>query len=116
MGQEPSLPSPGLSHLLHYNWVRRMDCFPKLRNHVPLHPKAVSSTGGRDSTLELPALGLRGGPLALSTPLEPGPHPAVRPVVSPSKLIPCFPGPWGKLPQAAEGVLCPSWVLTWDPS
>ncbi|KAB0391083.1 hypothetical protein E2I00_008963, partial [Balaenoptera physalus] len=29
---------------------------------------------------------------------------------------PLYPGPKGKLPQTAEGLPCPSWALTWDPT
>ncbi|XP_072799980.1 sperm flagellar protein 1 isoform X2 [Vicugna pacos] len=96
---------------------RRLDRFPEPRSHMQrpgLHPKAVPNTRG--CTLVLPVLGLgEWSPSLAHTPRTRSP-PCSEDSGSSIQASPLSAGQWGKLPQIAEGLPCPSWALTWDPS
>ncbi|XP_022448613.1 sperm flagellar protein 1 isoform X1 [Delphinapterus leucas] len=97
---------------------RRMDCFPEPRSHMQrpgMHLKAVPDTRG-GSALVLPVLGLGGwSPSSVRTPRTRSPPSSDDSSVS-IQASPLCPGPKGKLPQTPEGLPCPSWALTWDPT
>ncbi|XP_008531815.1 sperm flagellar protein 1 isoform X1 [Equus przewalskii] len=96
---------------------RRMDRFPEPRSHKqrPGVPhKAVPDTGV--STLALPALGLGGSSTGSIHNPRTGSPPSSEDSSVSIQAGARHLGPWGKLPQAAEGLPCPSWVLTWDPA
>ncbi|XP_032459640.1 sperm flagellar protein 1 isoform X3 [Phocoena sinus] len=97
---------------------RRMDCFPEPRSHMQrpgMHLKAVPDTRG-GSALVLPVLGLGGwSPSSVRTPRTRSLPSSDDSSVS-IQASPLCPGPKGKLPQTPEGLPCPSWALTWDPT